>query len=176
MTDENMKTDDLIEEEASQEPEEETQEEAAEELRDQLLRALAEVENIRRRAARDHEDARKYAVTNFARDMLSVADNFARALEAIASEDTSTFSPSVQSMIDGIRLTEKELNGILEKHGVKKLDPLGEPFDHDFHQAIFEVPTDEQPAGTVVQVMQSGYVLHDRLLRPAMVSVAKAAE
>jgi molecular chaperone GrpE len=156
--------------------EEETQEEAADELKDQLLRALAEVENIRRRAARDHEDAKKYAIAGFARDLLSVADNFARALESVAKEDTSSFPASVQSMIDGLKLTEKELNGIFERQGVKKLNPLGEPFDHAFHQAIFEVPTSDYPAGTVAQVMQPGYVLHDRLLRPAMVGVAKEPE
>lgn len=156
--------------------EEETQEEAADELKDQLLRALAEVENIRKRAARDHDEAKKYAVTSFARDLLTVADNFSRALEAVAGEDTSALQPSVQSMIEGLKLTEKELQGIFERQGVKKIFPLGEPFDHTFHQAICEIPTAEYPAGAVAQVMQSGYVLHDRLLRPAMVGVAKAAE
>lgn len=178
MNEDTKRPEDMIEEDALQEEalEEETQEEAAEELKEQLLRALAEAENIRRRAARDHEDARKYAVTSFARDLLSVADNFSRAMDVIANEDTTTFPPAVQSMIEGIKLTKKELNGILEKHGVKKLNPMGEPFNHDYHQAIVEIPTPEQPAGTVVQVMQSGYTLHDRLLRPAMVGVAKSPE
>lgn len=178
MTEETKQPDDIIEEETgyAESEAEESQEEAAEELKEQLLRALAEAENIRRRAARDHEDARKYAVTSFARDLLTVADNFTRAMEAIANEDTSGFPAAVQSMIQGIQLTEKELNAILEKHGVKKVNPMGEAFNHDYHQAIFEVSTAEYPVGTVVQVMQSGYTLHDRLLRPAMVGVAKAPE
>jgi len=156
-----------------EETQEETQEEAADELKDQLLRALAEVENIRRRAARDHDDAKKYAVAGFARDLLSVADNFSRALEVFGNEDPSTLPPAVQSLLEGLKLTEKELAGIFERQGVKKIMPLGEPFDHEFHQAICEIPTADFPVGTVAQ---SGYVLHDRLLRPAMVGVAKAVE
>jgi molecular chaperone GrpE len=144
------------------EAEEETQEDAA--------------ENIRKRAARDHDDARKYAVTGFARDLLSVADNFSRALESIAGVDLSNLPPQVQSLIDGLKLTEKELSGIFDRQGVKKVVPLGEPFNHDLHQAICEIPTAEYAPGIVAQVMQTGYTLHDRLLRPAMVGVAKAPE
>lgn len=151
-------------------------EESVEDLKDQLLRALAEVENIRRRAQRDHEDARKYAVTSFARDLLTVADNFSRAMDSIAGEDLSSLPPAVKSLVDGLKITEKELLGVFERQGVKKVNPLGEAFNHDFHQAICEIPTDEYEAGHVAQVMQPGYVLHDRLLRPAMVGVAKAIE
>lgn len=176
MTDDIKNQDNLPEVELLEPLDDESQEEAADELKDQLLRALAEVENIRRRAARDHDDAKKYAVSSFARDLLSVADNFSRALETIATEDVSALPKGVQSLIEGLRLTEKELNGIFERQGVKKINPLGEPFDHAFHQAICEIPTAEYPAGSVAQVMQSGYVLHDRLLRPAMVGVAKASE
>ncbi len=176
MTDDIKDSKDLPEVELTEPLDDETQEEAADELKDQLLRALAEVENIRRRAARDHDDAKKYAVAGFARDLLSVADNFSRALEVFGNEDASAFPPAVQSLMEGLKLTEKELAGIFERQGVKKIMPLGEPFDHEYHQAICEIPTADYPAGTVAQVMQSGYVLHDRLLRPAMVGVAKAVE
>ena len=178
MTDELKKPTEETEVELTQTQEEIEEEstESLEDLKDQLLRALAEVENIRRRAIREQDEARKYAVTGFAREMISVADNFSRALESIAQEDIESQSPAVKSLVEGLRLTEKELAGIFERQGVKKVNPLGEAFNHDFHQAICEIPTQEYEAGVVAQVMQTGYVLHDRLLRPAMVGVARAVQ
>lgn len=141
-------------------------------LRDQLLRALAEAENTRRRAERDVADARRYAVAGFARDMLSVGDNFRRALESMPEGDALK-DPAVKSLVDGIQLTEREFLNALEKHGIAKIEPHGERFDPNKHQAMFEVPNEEVPNGTVVQVVQPGYVIADRVLRPAMVGVSK---
>ncbi len=139
--------------------------------KDRLLRALAETENTRRRAQREREDTQKYAITGFARDLLSPVDNLRRAIESIPEAEIT--DPRVRSLLDGVAATERELLGALERHGVKRIDPKGEKFDHNFHQAIFEVPNPDKPAGTIVEVLQAGYVLHDRLLRPAMVGVAK---
>ena len=149
-----------------------TPEEQIAELKDKLLRALAENENVRRRAERQQSEASQYAITGFARDILSIADNLHRALEAIPegvrdSEEGETF-------VSGIELTERELLNALERHGIRKIMPEGEKFDHNLHQAVFEVEDTDAPAGTVVQVVQPGYVIKDRLLRPAMVGVAKA--
>jgi molecular chaperone GrpE len=152
-------------------PAEEAQGEAAR-LKDQLLRALAEMENMRRRGERDREETAKYAVTGFAREMLSVADNLRRALENISAETRAT-DESLNALATGVEATERELQAILERFGVRRIDPLGQPFDPHFHQAIAEVPGTGRPPGTVAQVMRSGYVIHDRLLRPAMVMVAK---
>jgi molecular chaperone GrpE len=142
------------------------------ELKDKLLRALAEAENVRRRAERERQDVAQYAIVSFARDLLAVSDNLRRALEhAPPPEETSG---AVKLLVEGVDLTEKELLRVLEKHGVKRIEPVkGDKFDHNFHQAMFEVPTTDQPKGAIVQVMQAGYVLHDRLLRPAMVGIAK---
>jgi molecular chaperone GrpE len=142
-------------------------------LKDQLLRALAETENVRRRAARDREDAQRYAASNFAKDMLTVSDNLARALQHIPAEQLES-DPALKSLYDGVAATERQLLAAFERHGIKRIDPLGEKFDPHLHQAMFEVPGSGQPAGTVVQVLQPGYVMHDRLLRAAMVGVAKA--
>jgi len=139
--------------------------------KDRLLRALAETENTRRRAQREREDTQKYAITGFARDLLSPVDNLRRALESIPEAEIN--DSRVRSLLDGVAATERELLGALERHGVKRIDPKGEKFDHNFHQAIFEAPNPDKPAGTIVEVLQAGYVLHDRLLRPAMVGVAK---
>lgn len=141
-------------------------------LKDRLLRAVAETENVRRRAERDRSEASQYAVTGFARDLLNVADNLRRALEAVTEEvkADSRFS----TVIAGVEMTERELLGAFERHGIRKVMPEGEKFDHNLHQAMFEVETPDQTPGTIVQVMQPGYVLKDRLLRPAMVGVAKA--
>ncbi len=141
------------------------------EQRDRLLRALAEVENTRRRAQREREDATKYAVSGFAKDLLSVADNLRRALDSLPEADA--VDPRTRSLLAGVAATERELLSVLERHGVRRLDPMGERFDHNFHQAIFEVERADRPTGTVVEVLQPGYVLQDRLLRPAMVGVAK---
>jgi molecular chaperone GrpE len=147
------------------------QQEAAS-LKDQLLRALAETENVRRRAARDKEDAAKFAMAGFAREVLSVADNLRRAVEAIPP-DALEKDEALKNLYEGILATERQLDTAFEKQAIKKILPLGEKFDSNLHQAMFEVPGTDQPAGTVVQVLQAGYTLHDRLLRPAMVGVAK---
>jgi len=142
-------------------------------LKDQLLRALAEIENMRRRGERDREETAKYAITGFAREMLSVADNLRRALENIPA-DIRASDESLNNLAVGVEATERELLAIFERFGVRRIDPRGQPFDPNFHQAIAEVPGTGQPAGTVVETMRPGYVIHDRLLRPAMVTVAKA--
>lgn len=137
--------------------------------KDQLLRAIAETENVRKRAERERLEIAQYGITNFARDLLTVADNLGRAIESMEKNEGN----DIQAMIEGVKITEKDLYKVFEKHKIKKIEPLGEAFDHNFHQAMFEVESEEQPAGTVVQVLQAGYVLGDRLLRPAMVGVAK---
>lgn len=142
-------------------------------LKDKLLRALADVENIRRRAEREKQETAHYAVTGFARDLLNVADTFRRALDSLPPEARDL--DVAKAFIEGVEMTERELLKAFEKHGIRKVDPAGERFDHNFHQAMMEVPTDDHAPGTVVHVMQSGYVLKDRLLRPALVGVAKAA-
>jgi molecular chaperone GrpE len=138
------------------------------ELKDKLLRALADAENARRRAAKEREDTAKYAVANFARDMLGIADNLRRALDnAPADEACRTF-------VQGVDLTERSLLSALERYGIRKLDPKGERYNPEFHEAMFEIPTAEAPPGTIIQVVEPGYMIHDRLLRPARVAVAKA--
>jgi molecular chaperone GrpE len=140
------------------------------ELKDQLLRALAEAENTRRRAQKEREDTAKYAVANFAREMLGVADNFARALEALPK---NTSDPSVKNLVTGVEATGRQLQAALERFGIREMAPLGQPFDPNFHRVMMEVDNPDQPPGTVVQVLQAGYVIHDRLLREALVAVAK---
>jgi molecular chaperone GrpE len=144
----------------------------AAELKDRVLRTVAEMENLRRRTEREVAEARQYGIAAFARDMLTAGDNLARAIEAVP-EEARAGSAALTTLIDGVEMTERDLQNSLEKHGVRKLEPLGQKFDPHLHQAVFEVPTEEQPAGTVMQVMQSGYVIGDRVLRPAMVGVAK---
>ena len=139
--------------------------------KDRLLRALAEAENTRRRAERERADAQKYAVSGFARDLLATADNLRRALDSLPPEEAK--DDKTRSLLDGVAATERELLAAFERHGLKRIDPKGERFDHNLHQAIFEADNSGEPAGTIVQVLQPGYVLHDRLLRPAMVGVAK---
>jgi len=141
------------------------------EQKDRLLRALAETENVRRRAHREREDASKYAVAGFAKDLLSAADNLRRALDSLPEGEVK--DDRTRSLLAGVEATERELLSIFERHGIKRIDPKGERFDHNFHQAIFEAERPDQPSGTVVEVLQPGYVLHERLLRPAMVGVAK---
>ncbi len=140
--------------------------------KDRLLRALAETENVRRRFQREREDAQKYAISGFAKDLLSAVDNLRRALDAVPEAEVT--DARTRSLLDGVAVTERELLAAFERHGVKRIDPKGERFDHNFHQAIFEAERPGTPAGTVIEVLQPGYVLHDRLLRPAMVGVAKA--
>ncbi len=143
------------------------------ELKDQGLRNLAETENVRRRGQREIEDAGKYAVTKFARDLLSVADNLGRALQALPA-DRDSIDPAIQNVIAGIEATERELQAVLERNGIKRIEPMGEAFNPEFHQAVMEVPTADHPPGTVALLLAPGYLLKDRLLRPAMVGVAKA--
>lgn len=140
-------------------------------LKDKLLRTLAEMENLRRRTEREVADARTYAVTNFARDMLNVADNIARALESAPADAEGP----AKAFVDGVALTERDLLKTLERHGVKKLEPEGQKFDPNMHQAMFEVPDATKPSGTVTTVVQAGYSIGDRCLRPAMVGVSKGA-
>jgi len=142
-------------------------------LKDKLLRLMADMENLRRRTAREITDARTYAVTNFARDMLNVADNVRRAIESVPEEARNTAEGAFKGLIEGIDLTERDLLNTLERHGVKKLDPQGQKFDPNLHQAMFEIPNAEVPNGTVLQVVQSGFVIGDRVLRPALVGVSK---
>jgi len=140
--------------------------------KDQALRALAEQENVRRRAQRDREDALKFATSSFAKDLVTVADNLRRAIDSVP-EAQAAKDELLKGLMSGVSATERELLGAFEKHGIRKLDPLGEKFDHNFHQAIFELENTGKPAGTVVQVLQAGFTLHDRLLREAMVGVVK---
>jgi molecular chaperone GrpE len=142
-------------------------------LKDRVLRTLAEMENLRRRTEREIADAKTYGVTSFARDMLTVVDNLARALEHVPAEARAAADPQIQSVIEGVELTARDLEAILGRHGVKKLDPKGQKFDPNFHQAIFEAPDPTLPAGTVSQVVQTGWTIGDRVLRPAMVGVSK---
>ena len=142
-------------------------------LKDQLLRALAETENVRRRAQRDREEAGKYAITAFARELVGVADNLRRAIAAIPPEALAN-DEALKNLAAGVELTERQLLTAFERFQLRKIEPLGEKFDSNLHQAMFELPAQGQPTGTVLQVLQPGYVLHDRLVRPAMVAVAKA--
>jgi molecular chaperone GrpE len=141
-------------------------------LKDQLLRALAEVENIRRRAQREREDQSKYAISNFAKDLLPVADNLRRALDA-APPEAREGSEILKTLAVGVEATERQLVAAFDRVGIRKLEPLGDNFDPNFHQVMFEVENTGRPAGTVVQVLQAGYTIHGRLLREAMVGVAK---
>src|SRR5690242_21039016 len=145
----------------------------AAESRDKMLRTLAEMENLRKRTTREVADARAYGISGFARDILDIADNLQRALDAVPAEAKAAADPGLKALIEGVELTERSLLNALEKNGVKKLDPSGGKFDPNFHQAMFEVPDPSVPAGTVVQVVQAGYTIGDRVLRPALVGVSK---
>jgi molecular chaperone GrpE len=145
----------------------------AAEFKDKLLRALAEMENLRRRTEREVTDARLYGVTAFARDMLAVADNMRRALDAVTPQLRASAESGVKALIEGVELTERELLKALEKNGVRQFTPRGEKFDPNLHQAMFEIPNPSVPAGSVVEVVQPGYMLGERVLRPAMVGVSK---
>jgi molecular chaperone GrpE len=143
-----------------------------ESLKDARLRALAEVENVRRRGEKEKADASQYAVTKFARDMLGIADNFARALAAVPAPIRDAADPQLKAVLDGVEATDRQLIQTLESYGVKAVDVSGK-FDPNLHQAIAEVPGQGKPAGNIVDVVQTGYTIGDRLLRPAMVTVAK---
>jgi molecular chaperone GrpE len=143
-------------------------------LKDRLLRTLADMENLRKRSEREKAEATLYAASNFARDLLSVADNFSRALAAVTPEQRAAADEMSSNLLAGIEVTERELMNVLERHGIRRIDAMGQKFDPHMHQAMFEVPTADQPAGTIVQVMQNGYAIGNRCLRPALVGVAKA--
>jgi molecular chaperone GrpE len=142
--------------------------------KDKLLRSLAEMENMRRRTDRQVADAREYGITAFARDVLAVADNMSRALSAIDPQLRQTADAGLKSLLEGVELTERELLKVLEKHGIKRFEPIGEKFDPNLHQAMYEVPDSSLPNGTVAKVAQAGYMIGERVLRPALVGVAKA--
>jgi molecular chaperone GrpE len=144
-------------------------------LKDKVLRTLAEMENLRRRTEREVADARTYGVTKFARDMLGVADNLRRALDSLPEQTRASLEGAAKGMVEGVELTEKELLKALETHGVRKLDPLGQKFDPNMHQAMFEAPDPTQAKGHVVAVVQSGFAIGDRVLRPALVGVSSGA-
>ena len=165
------------------EPAEQTQESAASdriaelekqlaEMKDRALREMADAENTRRRAQKEREETAKYAVGNFAKEMLAVSDNFRRALDAAPTEN---LDPAVKNLIVGIDATERQLLSVMERFGIKKIDPVGQAFDPNFHRVMMEVDAEGQAAGTIVQVLQAGYMIHDRLLREALVSVAKGS-
>ena len=141
-------------------------------LKDQLLRALAETENVRRRGQRERADTAKYAAGPLVKDLVEVADNLRRAIEAVPAEAVEA-DPHLKTLMTGVELTEKALQGVFEKHDIVKIDPLGERLDPNYHEAMFEIPDPDAASGTVVQVVRSGYRLHDRLLRAAQVGVAR---
>ena len=176
---EEIDPDDLAEAEIDSGPEDTTKEpvealeEQVSELKDQLLRSVAELDNYRKRAEREKEQLRKFGIANFAKDLLSAADNLRRAVESGPS-DLDGADESVKNLIVGVEMTEKELLNAFEKNGVRKIDPTGEKFDYNFHQAMFEVETDKEEPGVVMQVLQPGYAIEDRVLRAAMVGVSKS--
>ena len=145
---------------------------SADEMKDQLLRALADVENMRRRSERDVAQANKYGHLSFARDLLSCFDNLSQAV-SLAPEDKRDFDENLKNILVGVEMISTEIDTILQRHHITKINPIGEKFNYNHHQAMFEVPNNEVEAGTVVQVAQPGYLLHDRLIRPAMVGVSK---
>ncbi|TMJ36816.1 MAG: nucleotide exchange factor GrpE [Alphaproteobacteria bacterium] len=149
--------------------------EEAGKLKDQLLRTFADMDNLRKRMEREKAEATLYAASNFARDILSVSDNMDRALATAEADHLKEATEPVKNLVAGVEMTRRELLNVFERHGIKRVDPMGEKFDPHYHQAVFEVPTDDQPPGTVVQVMQAGFKIGERVLRPAMVGVAKAA-
>ena len=142
-------------------------------LKDKYLRLAAEMDNLRRRTKREIKDAKTYATTGFARDMLAVSDNLRRALDAVTAEARAAADAGLTTLVEGVEMTERAMLSTMERHGVKKLEPAGQRFDPNFHQAMFEVPNAEMPNNTVIQVVQDGYVIGDRVLRPAMVGVSK---
>jgi len=143
------------------------------ELRDRYLRLAADMDNLRRRTEREVKDAKSYSVAGFARDMLAVSDNLRRAIDAIPEEAKASADAGLTTLIEGVEMTERSMLSALERHGVRKLEPVGQKFDPNFHQAMFEVPNPDVPNNTVVQVVQAGYTIGERVLRPAMVGVAK---
>ena len=150
----------------------ENQNKQIKELKDQLLRSLAESENLRKRTVKEIVDAKKYSHISFVRDLVSSVDNLQRALEVVP-EDKSKLSEPIKNLIIGLEIVEKEIINTFEKHGLKQISPHNEKFDYNFHQAMFEVPSEDKDPGYVVEVSQKGYLLYDRLVRPAMVGISK---
>jgi molecular chaperone GrpE len=148
--------------------------EEAADLKDRLLRTMADMENLRKRSEREKAEATLYAATSFARDLLSVADSLDRALQSTPEEGRDNLDEATRNLLAGIEVTHKELINVLSRHGIARIEPMGAKFDPHFHQAMFEVPEASSPPGTVVQVMQAGYTIGERCLRPALVGVAKA--
>jgi molecular chaperone GrpE len=144
------------------------------ELKDKLLRALADMENLRRRTEKEVADAKLYGISALARDMLSFADNSRRTVENIPPDLRKSSEPLIRTLIEGIELTERDFLARLTRHGIKKIEPLGAKFDPNLHEALFEVPDDNVPSGTVVKVVDDGYVIGDRVLRPAKVGVSRS--
>lgn len=144
-------------------------------LKDQLIRAVAETENVRKRAQRDLDEANKYAVSNFARHLVSVLENLQRATASI-DDELRAQNPQVKNLAEGVEMTQRELLGVFDKFGIRRIDPKGEKFDHNLHQAMTQMEDDTVPPGTVLQVLQAGYTIHDRLLQPALVNVSKRGE
>jgi len=142
------------------------------ELKNRVMHFAADMENLRRRTARDVADAKSYSIANFARDMLSVSDNLARALDAIP-EGTRESEPGLKALAEGVEMTERAMQATLQRHGVQKIEPRGQKFDPNFHQAMFEVADPDVPANTVTQIVQAGYIIGERVLRPALVGIAK---
>lgn len=145
------------------------------ESKDKMLRTLAEMENLRKRTQREVADARTYGIAGFARDILDIADNLQRALDAVPAEAKATADAGLKSLIEGVELTERSLIKTLEKNGVQRFEPVGEKFDPNVQQAMYEVPDSSVAPGTVVQVIQAGYMIGERVLRPALVAVSKNA-
>jgi len=141
-------------------------------MRDKLLRTMADMENLRRRTEREKADTARYAISNFARDVLTIGDNLKRVIEHVPA-DAAAQDPALKSLLEGVELTERELLNMMERHGVTTIEPLGQRFDPNSQQAMYEVPNPEVPEGTVVDVMQAGYMIGDRCLRPALVAVSK---
>jgi molecular chaperone GrpE len=144
--------------------------------KDRMLRLAAEMENLRKRSEREKAEATLYAASNFARDLLSVADSLSRALAAVPPEERNVIDDVMKKFLDGIELTERELLSVFQRHNIRKLETVGQKFDPNMHQAMFEVPTAERPPGTVMQEVQAGYAVGERCLRPALVGVAKSPE
>ena len=154
-------------------PQEPSPEEQLATMKDQLLRTLAELENTRRRAERDRGEALKYGAMNFARDMLSVADNMQRALSAAGNMGEQDLPDAVKAMLEGVAATERDLQASLQRHKVMPINPMGEKFDPNLHEAMFEAPGTGQPVGSIIEVIETGYMMSERLLRPAKVGIAK---
>ena len=161
---------------ASDNPEVDSLQTELAETKDKMMRALADAENTRKRALKEREDVGKYAIASFARDLLGFTDNFDRALQAIPENLKNQEDSGMKNVFDGIEAMQREILTVLERHGVKKIEPLGEVFNPNFHEVMFEAPSPDYPASVIMQVIEPGYVLHDRLLRAAKVGVSKGAD